>query len=353
MRLRTSVIAIIAVVLAITGGWAISRTSHDARAPLAQALDVLPADTRVAGFTDWAQIRSTLGLGRVTTAIGRDTLVGNAFKRDLSARSILESFTTTLVAKYGWSIADLRWEMYGQASKGAVLAAGMNNDLKVGKVHSELRKLGYVKTGGIWSLDIDQLALVVPGLPSTFANIAVLGDERLILASDNASYLQGVLAMHRKHGESLAAIAAVRQTATPLLGAQSAVIQVKNDACKSTGLAGESVDVQAQGRNTVKPLGKLAAVSYGGRAVFDRAGEQRLRFSLTFSSASVSTRQLWLRSELTSGAFVGRIGQIGDVLTLASAHTTGPNATLDFDVDAEKGSFMDGNGPLLFAACSS
>ena len=163
MRLRTSVIAIIAVVLAITGGWAISRTSHDARAPLAQALDVLPADTRVAGFTDWAQIRSTLSLGRVTTANGRDTLVGNAFKRDLSARSILESFTTTLVTKYGWSIAVLRWE-------------------------------------------------------------------------------------------------------------------------------------------SVPPC-------------------------------------------LTAA------GQFGDVLTLASAHTTGPNATLDFD--ARKGSFMDGNGPLLFAACSS
>lgn len=353
MRLRTSVIAIIAVVLVVTGGWAYSRTSHDARAPLAQALDVLPADTRVAGFTDWAQIRSALRLDRVTTAIDRDALVNRAFERDVSARSILEGFTPTMVAKYGWSIADLRWEMYGQASTGAVLAAGMNDELKAAKVSSALKELGYVETGGVWSLAIDQLTVVAPGLPETLANIAVLEGERLILASDSASYLEGVLAMHHTNGKSLAAIATVRQTATPLLGAQSAVIQVNSDACKSTGLAGESADVQAQGRNTVKPLGTLVAVEYGARAIFDRAGDQRLRFSMTFGSAPVATRQLTLRSALSTGAFVGRIGNIGDVLTLTSAHTTGPNATLDFDVDPEKGSFMGGDGPLLFAACSS
>ena len=353
MRLRSNVIAIIAILLVTTGGWMSSRTSHEARAPLAQALDLLPPDTRVAGFTDWALIRSTLGFDNVTTALDRDTLLSNAFERDLSARSILENFTPTMVAKYGWSVADLRWEMYGQATTGAVLAAGMNDDLKADAVVSGLRKLGYVQKRGSWSLGPDKLALAAPGLPETFVNIAVLGDERLIIASDSSSYLEGVIAMHRHHGKSLAAIAAIRQTASPLLGAQSAVIQVRNDACKSTGLTGEPATVQAQGRNTVKPLGKLASVTYGARAIFDRAGDQRLRFSLTFDSAAVATRQLQLRSALTKGSFVGRTGQIGDVLTLTSAQTNGPNATLDFDVDTDKGSFMDGNGPLLFAACSS
>ena len=353
MRLRTGVIAIIAAALVVTGGLTFSRTGHDARAPLAQALDLMPPETRVAGFTDWAEIRSTLGLGRVTTATDRGTLVSGAFERDLSARSILESFTPTMVAKYGWSIADLRWEMYGQASTGAVLAAGMNDDLKAAEVTSALRKLGYAETGGIWSLGIDQLTLVAPGLPGTLANIAVLGDERQILASDSVSYLGSVLAMHREHDKSLAAVTAVRETATPLLGAQSTAIQVKIDACASTGLAGETAEVQAQGRNTVKPLGTLVAVEYGARAIFDHAGDQRLRFSMTFGSAAAATRQLKLRSALSSGPFVGRTGQIGDVLTLTSAHTAGSNATLDFAVDPNKGSFMDGEGPLLFAACSS
>jgi len=92
MRLRAVVIAIIVIAVVSAGGWAISRTHPDARAPLSQALDVLPADTRVAGFTDWQQIRTTLGFDRITTAIDRDTLVYNSFERDLSARSILEGF---------------------------------------------------------------------------------------------------------------------------------------------------------------------------------------------------------------------------------------------------------------------
>ena len=353
MRLRANVIAVVVAVLVATGGWAISRNGHDARAPLTQALDVLPPDTRVAGFTDWAQIRSTLGFDRITSAIDRDSLVSNAFERDLSARSVLEGFAETMVAKYGWSIADLRWEMYGQASRGAVLVAGMNDELKAGKVTSGLRKLGYAEQGGIWSIDIDKLAQVVPGLPETFSNIAVLGNERLILAGDQKPYLAGVLEMHRDHAKSLAGVVAARQTAAPLVGAQSAVIEVTADACRATGLTDEPADVRAQGRNTVKPLGKLATVKYGARAIFDRAGDQQVRFSMTFGSAVQATRQLQLRSALTTGPFIGRTGQIGDVLTLTSTHSSGPNMSLDFDVDADKGSFMNGEGPLLFAACSA
>jgi hypothetical protein len=87
MRLRAGAIAIIVMILVSVGGLAVSRTQPDARAPLSQALDVLPADTRVAGFTDWAQIRQTLGFDDITTAIDRKTLVDNAFERDLSART--------------------------------------------------------------------------------------------------------------------------------------------------------------------------------------------------------------------------------------------------------------------------
>jgi hypothetical protein len=60
-----------------------------------------------------------------------------------------------------------------------------------------------------------------------------------------------------------------------------------------------------------------------------------------------------LRRALSTGPFVGRNGQIGDVLTLTAGRTKGSNVTLDFDLDATKGSFMGGDGPLLFAACAS
>ncbi len=353
MRLRVGVIAIIVMILASVGGWAVSRTQSDARAPLSQALDVLPVDTRAAGFTDWAQIRTTLGFDEVTSAIDRKTLVNNASERDLSSRSVFEASTDDMNAKFGWTIADLRWEAYGQASNGALLAAGLNDSLEAGTVTSGLRDLGYVQNGDTWTIDSADLAVKVPGLPTTFANIAFLEDERLILLSDQARYLDRALTMHRDHAASLAGVAAVRQTATPLVGALTAVIQVGKDACEATGLAGMPATVQAQGRNTVKPLGKLEPVAYGARAMFDNDGDQWLRFSLTFDSAVQATRQLELRRALSTGPFVGRNGQIGDVLTLTGGHTSGPNTTLDFGLDATRGAFMSGNGPLLFAACSS
>ncbi|MGZ5408840.1 MAG: hypothetical protein ACXWDJ_02445 [Aeromicrobium sp.] len=353
MRIRAGAIAIIVMILVSVGGFAVSRTQPDARAPLSQALDVLPADTRVAGFTDWAQIRLALGFDDITTAIDRKTLVDNAFERDLSARSVLEDVTEDMKAKYGWSIADLRWEMYGQASDGALLAAGLNAGLEAGTVTSGLRDLGYAQNGDIWSIGTDDLLAKAPGFPSTFANIAFLDDERLILLSDNAAYLDRTLAMHRDHARSLAGVTAVRHTTTPLLGAHSAAIQVGKDACESAGLAGLTAAVRAQGRNTVKPLGKLEPVVYGARGIFDHDGDQWLRFSLTFDSAAQASHQLKLRRALSTGPFVGRNGQIGDVLTLTAGHTNGSNVTLDFDLDATKGSFMGGDGPLLFAACSS
>ena len=353
MRLRAGVTAIIVMILVAVGGWAVSRTQPDARAPLSQALDVLPADTRVAGFTDWAQIRTALGFDKVTSAIDRNTLVNNAAERDLSTRSVFEASTEEMNAKFGWTVADLRWEAYGQASDGALLAAGLNDDLDAGTVTSRLRDLGYVQSGDTWSIDSADLSVKVPGVPTRFANIAFLEDERLVLLSDSAPYLERALATHRDRTTSLAGVSAVRHTATPLVGALSAAIQIGKDACESTGLAGMPAAVQAQGRNTVKPLGKLEPVAYGARAMFDHDGDQRLRFSLTFDSAAQATRQLELRQALSTGPFVGRNGQIGDVLTLTAGHSTGPNATLDFVLDPTKGAFMTGNGPLLFAACSS
>lgn len=351
MRLRTSVLAIIAIILASVGGWAISRTQDDARAPLTQALEMMPADTRVAGFTDWAQIRGSLGFeGRITSAIDRKSLIAKAFERNLSARSILEGSTEIMDAHYGWTIADLRWEMYGQASDGSVMVAGFDGALKGSAIASGLREIGYEEVNGVWS--IDAASVKNARLPAPFANVAVLDDERLIVMSDQTDYLDKVVAMRRDHDLSLAGVAAARQTAAPLVGAHSAVLQAGKDACTSTGFADQPAEVVEQARNAVRPFGKLETVLYGARAIFDREGEQQLRFSMTFGSAAEATRQAELRAALTTGPLVGRTGRTEDVLTLTSSHTDGPNATLDFDVDSTKGSFMGGSGPLLFAACS-
>ncbi|MEO6470614.1 MAG: hypothetical protein ABIR57_02150, partial [Aeromicrobium sp.] len=96
----------------------------------------------------------------------------------------------------------------------------------------------------------------------------------------------------------------------------------------------------------------LAPMRYGARALFDDGDNASLRFAMTFDSAPQATRQIALRKQLTTGQFVGRTGQMSDLLTLDSTHTDGPTGWLDFDFNPDTARFMDGEGPLLFATCS-
>ncbi len=352
MRLRTSAIAIIAIALMMAGGWAVSQTRADARTPLAEAMDSVPADARVAGFTDWAGIRKLLGSDPVASAADRDTLVGDAFKRDLSSRSIMENFAEPMDKGFGWSVADLRWEMYSQATHGAVLTAGLDTNVAKSTVTGGLESLGYAEDGDVWSLPDGKLTSVLPGLPGTFRFAAYFSRDRLIAFSDNADYLAKIATAHRHHGRTLAGVAAARDVAAPLVGSLSAAISVKADACKSTGLADQPSSVRSQGRNVVRPLGTLSTYRYGGRAIFDDGDDAHLAFSMTFSSGVQATRQMALRTALTRGPYVGGTGQVTDVLQLRSAHVEGSTGTFDFGFTPNRESFMTGVGPLLFAACS-
>lgn len=348
MRLRTSLAAILTIAVALAAGWAVSARSADGRAALAQALAAVPANTRVAGFTDWARIRTTLGFD--ASRDNRDAFLARADGQDYTARSVLSTFSDQMVETYGWSVDDVRWEIYGQASAGSIVVAAMTGSLKASTVVDGLKTLGYTRSGDVWSIDPAELAGTVPGLAGAFGNIAVDAGKRLIFLSGSAAYLRSVLAV--SDTTSLAGVGAARQAAEPLIGAQSAVISLGRDACEAVGFAGLSEPVRRQARNTVAPLGRLAAYRYGGRAVFAGGGVPALRFSMTFDSAVQAAGQAAIRRQLTTGRFVGRTGQIGDVLTYRSTRTKGSALMLAFDFDAAKIAVMSGNGPLLFAACT-
>ena len=353
MRLRTTVLPIITIVLIMTGGWAFSQTRSDSRSDLAQALDSIPADTGVAGFTDWAGIRKTLGFGDVRSKVDRTSVIDSSFKRNFSARSIMQGFTEEMQSSYGWSIVDTRWEMYAQSSKGAFLSVGLNDGLKSSTVTAGLKKMGYRKVDGLWSIPTDTLSGLIPNLPNTFLRAAYFPREKLIYFGDNTPFMQSVVKVHTSHGRTLAGVAAARMTAQPLNGSLSAVVSNRTESCEATGLSGQPADVRTQAANIVSPFGKLSSYRYAGRAIFDDGDDSHLTFSMAFDTAARASSQLELRRQLTTGPFLGRTGQLQEVLQLRSTHTDGPAAWLDFGFDADKASFMNGDGPLLFAACSA
>lgn len=353
MRLRTGVIAIIVIIVFGASGWAMSRTSGDERGHLAQALDAVPADTRVAGFTDWSRIRTATGVDRVRGDESPAALTDAAFERGLTARSILSGFATAMHGAFGWTVADLEWELYGQAASGSVIAVGMGSGMDPVRVERALAKIGYVERAGIWSVDPTTLSAIDPELPGSLTHVAVLGPDRLLYFSGSAHYLRSVVDLRHDRGGTLAGVIAAAQAAGPLRGAASAYIAVGKDECMASGFADRDETVRTQARNLVRRFGSLATYRYAGRGVFDDGHTSRLTFAMVFDSGAEAGAQAAVRRQLTTGPFIGRTGQMEDILTLDAAHVDGPTVALDFDFHAERAAFLQGNGGVLFAACSA
>ncbi|MRJ75193.1 hypothetical protein GEV29_01445 [Aeromicrobium sp. SMF47] len=350
VRLVLAPLLVIAV--AVTAGWLVDeRSAADPRPPLASALDVLPSATVVAGFTDWSAIRRDLGLGDASTAAARSRLGDDAALRDLSTRSVLAESVEPMHASYGWSVADLEWESYGQAAGGAAMVARTSSRISFADVEKRLRALGYTRDGAVWTLGDEGRVRVGPALASALGTVALLPGRRLVVATSSAAYAPVVLATIRGDEPSLLARRPVADIAGQLSGSASALVQAQREACRSTAVGEGDPDVAAQADAAVARTGGLAAPRYAGRGLVDGPRRQHIRFAWAYASPRVAADQLETRTSLATGPFIGRSGRVEDSLDLVSATVRGSAAALRFDLDPDRGAYMSGEGPLLFAAC--
>ena len=355
MRLRLVLISVVVPLLvvaaAIVGGrWAGGEVAADSRSAMASGLDSLPADTQVAGFTDWSRIRQVLGVGS-STASGRATLTDDAALRDLSTRSVIGQYTEEMHDAYGWSPADLDWEAYGQAQDGAVMVVRLGETVSFDSVRSHLRELGYVRDGRVWTLGAES-SVARSALGSTLRAITVIPRQRLLVAADRAAYVSTVLETIDRDAPSLLSVRSAADVASALAGADSALLQSGPFTCESTSLKDDGPDVQAQARAAIDRAGDLVEPEFTGRAL-DAGSKtsQTMRFALGFRSPTAAAQQLRVRTALASGAFIGRSGRIEESLGLRSSSVRGSTALLRFRHDPDRTAYMTGDGPLLFAGC--
>lgn len=353
--LRLVVVPLVAVAVALSvGAWASGRTT-DSRPPLVSAFGSLPAGTLVAGFTDWASIRRDLGLGDASTAAGRSALTDDASLRDLTTRSVIGGLVADMHATYGWSAADLDWEAYGRAPAGAAMVARFSGSVSIDTVERRLGTLGYVRRDGVWSLPAGGSGTQVgPELAATLANIAIDPGRRLVVATDSPAFASTVLATIRGSRASVLTERALVDAATPLVGSDSVVVQAAAFGCRATSMSSGGADVQAQADAAVaRGGGPLATPTFTGRGLVDGSRRQTIRFTSAFDSPARATDQSRVRAALATGPFIGRSGRIEDSLVLRSAVASGTVSTLTFALDPDRGAYMSGEGPLLFAACPS
>jgi len=355
MRLRlvlmSVMVPLLVIAAAIAGGrWAGTAVSADPRSALTSALDTLPADTQVAGFTDWSRIRTVLGVGS-TTAADRAALTDDASLRDLSTRSVLGQYTEQLHDAYGWSPADLDWEVYGQAGDGSVMVARLDGSVSFGSVRAHLKALGYSRDRDVWTIDKDSSS-ARSEFAATLAAVTLVPGQRLIVAADRPAYATTVLGTIHRDAPSLLSVRSAADVAGVLHGADTALLQTGGFACRSTSLRDAGTDVQAQARAAIDRSGALVRPTFAGRAL--DAGSRRseaMRFALAFRSPTVAAGQIGVRTALATGPFIGRSGRVEESLVLRSSAVRGSTAVLRFRHDPDSTAYMTGDGPLLFAAC--
>ncbi len=333
----------------LAGQWASGR-SDDARSSLASALGALPADTQVAGFTDWSAIRGRLDLDAGTTVATRAALNDDASLRDLSTRSVIGRSVEEMHQAYGWSAADLDWEVFGQAADGAAMVARLDESVSLDRVRAALRSLDYDLDDGVWSTT--DSTPVSGELAETLASITVIADQRLVVASSRPAYVMTVREVIDRRQSSLLGVRPVTQIAAELAGSDTALIQGGAVACAAASFEKQPADVLAQAGAAVTRVGALEAMTYAGRALTDRSADlQEVRFALGFASPAQAVDQLQTRIALASGPAIGGSGRVEDSLRLTSSRVTGATASLRFDHDPTTATYMGGTGPLLFASC--
>ncbi len=336
--------------VALAGGHWVSARAGDTRSSLTSALDTLPSDTLVAGFTDWSRIRKQLDLGDATTASARAALNDDAALRDLSTRSIVGRSVEEMHQAFGWSAADLDWEVYGQAGDGSAMVAHLEDSVSIDDVRAALRKLKYVEDGGVWSLS--DSSPITGELATTFASIAIIPGKRLVVAAKRPTYVMTVRQVIDRDQASLLTVRPAAQLADALVGSDSALVEGGAIACADASFAKQSADVQAQARAATARAGKLADIVFAGRGLIDVSQDQQdVSFAMGFNSPSQAAAQLMTRRTLARGPVIGGSGRIEDSLQLKGSRVDGATMTLRFGHDPNTASYMSGAGPLLFASC--
>lgn len=335
---RTVMVPLLVVLVALCSGWwAGERNGIDARSSLASALDSLPTSVNVAGVTDWSAIRETVG--------GEDAAL-----RDLTTRSVLAGSVDDMRGAYGWSVADLDWEAFGQTSTGGILVARWSGSLSLDRIEEGLGSLGYEREGGVWTLDAPGRARIGPELAAVLGAVAIVPGKRLLVAGADEAVVRRGLAPILHGARSLLDRRAVADLASALSGAEAVLVQAGRTACAASALPADA-DVAAQAAQAVERVGPLAQPVFAARGLSDDGRRQSIGFAAVFDSSGQAVDQARVRGALATGAFIGRSGLIEDSLELRSATARGAVSLLRFDLDPDRGAYMSGEGPLLFAGC--
>jgi hypothetical protein len=364
-RRRLTVATGVALVLALVAVGAVVglRWWHDRnRTDLQRAIGYAPADAVRFSWTDWAAVRA-----RLHTQVDADSTPGQVQKfldagydQDLTSSSAMIESTAMLQSRYGFSPADVDWELLSQSKSGSVMILGLPDSLSTAVLGDQFAALGYERPDsatGVWMGGEDLLGRLAQSgeVSPQFQYLALDPSRHLLLASDAAPYLTSAvdaLDDSRDPGDSgLADV--VSAVGEPL----NAEIYTGDFACSSLAMAQADDEDQATADQLVSqaggvsPLDGFAIAADPGDTAGDTKDKQVL-VAMALESHDQATHDANSRARLASGPAPGQGGTFGDRFKLGKVTADGDVVTMHLQPIDDSPVVSDlSTGPVLFATC--
>ena len=341
--LVVALVAVLAVLAAAALWWRATRSSD-----LERAVALAPPGADRLSWTDWSAVRSELDADlSASSGSGKlEDFLDEGFDADLTSTSALVESAPLLHERYGFSPADVDWELFSQSADGAELILQLPDSADFDEIGDSLEKLGYERPDddeGVWSGGSGLLPDIGPQLTPELQYVALDADDHLVRTSDNRAFLEQAL---DSDGEQLEGVDdVVAASGEPV----SAAIYTGTHACQALAMSEADEGDQAQADELIEEAGEVNPVT--GFAMSAQPGGG-VRVVLSFESDDQAKTNADSRSALAGGPAPGQGGDFPDRFLVNSVTADGNLVTLE--LQPKEGAFVLSDlstGPVLFATC--
>jgi len=341
--LVVALVAVLAVLAAAAVWWRSARSTD-----LERAVALAPHGADRLSWTDWAAVRSELDADLSASSGSRklEDFLDEGFDADLTSTSALVESATLLHERFGFSPANVDWELFSQSADGAELTLQLPDSADFDEIGDSLEELGYVRPDddeGVWSGGTNLLPEIGPELTPELQYVALDADDHLVRTSDNQAFLEQVLESDGEQVEGVDEV--VGASGEPL----SAAIYTGTHACQALAMSEADAADQAQADELIAEAGEVNPVT--GFAMSAQPGGD-VRVVLSFENDDQARTNANSRSALARGPAPGQGGDFSDRFQVDSVTADGDLVTLE--LQPKEGEFVLSDlstGPVVFATC--
>jgi hypothetical protein len=346
--------ALVLVLLAVAAVAGVRWWEDRHRTDLERALAYAPSDTARYSWTDWAGVRRELGahLDDRSSAEDVEQFLSDGFDADLTSGSAMVESATVLQQAFGFSPADVDWELLAQGDIGSVLIAGLPDRLDVEELGDSFEALGYerpVEDDGVWNGGEELVARISgsngSSLSPQFQYLALDGDRHLLLASDNGPYLREAIGEVDDDLDD----DGLRDVASTVAEPLSAAVYTGDFACKSLAMAQADEDDQSTADQLVAQAGRVDPMTGFAMAV---EPDRQVTVAMAFETDDQARRNADSRAKLAAGPAPGQGGDFNERFTLGPVTADGSVVRMELKPVDDSPVLSDlSTGPVLFATC--